>query len=130
MVTDPVVTLPFGCCACDTHGRLPTDWVLWVTVSLFQVGFKAVKSDNAEVGYVAIDDVAYSAGMNCHGVHTDGAVWGSSETPGIVASVIIVLAVVVSLTVGLVYWQKKRVSAPGTSSRQFGFDNLFYRSQN
>ncbi|XP_067834840.1 apical endosomal glycoprotein-like [Heptranchias perlo] len=100
----------------------------------FQVGFKAVKSEGTERGYVAIDDVAYNAGVNCHGVRTDQAAGGGGQTPGIIAAVIIVLAVLVAAAVGVIYWRKnKRHNSPGTTSESrapFGFDNVFYRNQN
>ncbi|XP_038638510.1 apical endosomal glycoprotein [Scyliorhinus canicula] len=101
---------------------------------VFQVGFKAVKSDIEEVGSVAIDDVVYNPGINCHGVKTDEVFSGYSHAAGIAAGVMILLAVIAFLIVGIVYWVKKtRISLPGStsgSSRQFGFENLFYRSQN
>ncbi|XP_067868075.1 apical endosomal glycoprotein-like isoform X2 [Heterodontus francisci] len=86
------------------------------SLAVFQVGFKAVKTDIAETGYVAIDDVVYSPGMNCHGVKTDDVFGGSGHTAGVVAAVIIMLAVLVALVVGALYWHRnRRLSSPGST---------------
>ncbi|XP_078082842.1 apical endosomal glycoprotein-like isoform X2 [Mustelus asterias] len=118
----------------EAKGSQSTEWQsVNITVESsvrFQVGFTAVKANSAEVGYVAIDDVVYSPGVNCHGVVTDVARSGSSHTAGIAAGVMIVLAMMGFLIVGIIYWLRKR-RIPGSSSgpnRQFGFDNLFYRN--
>ncbi|XP_048414760.2 apical endosomal glycoprotein isoform X2 [Stegostoma tigrinum] len=53
-------------------------WPINITMessTVFQIGFGAVKSNKAEVGYVAIDDIMYNRGVNCHGIQTDGAIW-------------------------------------------------------
>ncbi|XP_041050362.1 apical endosomal glycoprotein-like [Carcharodon carcharias] len=100
----------------------------------FQVGFKAVKSDSTVLGYIAIDDIVYHPGVNCHGVRTDEALLGSNYIAGIVAGVVTVLALVLFLLLGIIYWvMKNRIGLPGTASesgRHLGFDNLSYRNRN
>ncbi|XP_078391706.1 apical endosomal glycoprotein-like isoform X2 [Cetorhinus maximus] len=99
----------------------------------FQVGFKAMKSDSTLLGYIAIDDIVYHHGVNCHGVRTDEALLGSNYIAGMVAGVVTVLALVMFLLLGIIYWvMKNRISLPGTASEsgQHGFDNLSYRNRN
>ncbi|XP_069758012.1 apical endosomal glycoprotein-like [Narcine bancroftii] len=101
---------------------------------VFQVGFKVIKSDEGETGYIAIDDIKYRRGVNCQGVRTDKEVSGVTNTPGIVAAVILVLALVVCLALGTNYWLKNRSICfhgrlDGPRSL-FGFDNISYRNRN
>ncbi|XP_048469626.1 apical endosomal glycoprotein-like [Rhincodon typus] len=67
----------------EAKGTQSKDWrlinITMESSTVFQVGFKAVKSNQAEVGYVAIDDIVYYPGVNCRGVQTDGAVWGKTH---------------------------------------------------
>ncbi|XP_059850397.1 apical endosomal glycoprotein-like isoform X1 [Hypanus sabinus] len=100
----------------------------------FQIGFKAIKSEELTNGYIAIDDIEYHPGVNCFGVPTDSAAGGASNTAGIVAAVILILAALVCLAVATNYWYKNKIACFRGSSNDsrtfFGFDNISYRNRN
>ncbi|XP_062929964.1 apical endosomal glycoprotein-like [Mobula hypostoma] len=100
----------------------------------FQVGLKVIKSEGELTGYIAIDDIEYHRGENCYGVRTDNLAGGASNTAGIVAAVILVLALLVCLAVATNYWYKNKIACfhggSDGSRTPFGFDNISYRNRN
>lgn len=76
-------------------------------------------------GFVALDDIEYTVGVDCTGKQTDSPKPGRRpDAGGIAASVIVVVLLIATLIALLVYYLRTRQTAPSTGP--IGFTNEFY----